>query len=567
MAENALVFTTRGSAEVLHDIEQQRMALERKKQAVKDVTAEFRAEEREQKKLAALAEQIARQNESAQDRYVRKVNEARAALKGHKDETALLAKEEARLRQELEATEEQFDSTFDVTKLAGVAAGFLSAQQAAKLITDELRAQQELIDKRTATQLTVGGSRNVLLRNLIGNEPLIGSTLAEAKQIANLTGVSEIAINQGLAQTISATGANVPLSIDLTRTAAQFLKDQPAAIGTFAGTLADLTRVTGSQDPMVQLGLLAKVGQLSRVADPKAQAENIAPALIGTMAFGGDATSSGALFAALTGGSADKMGATTGTALIGLAQQLEAFALGKDAWKDLGGNMTLAPQSFGGRIGLLQQNPEWARKFLDHSSFEKKLEGPIRQLLTDPTSQVARDYQSNLKAFPDQAGLRAAGQGALDVFRFNKLENVAEFDRRLSSTLETLQTQRPSDRLTTEQLETLATIMQEAGQGNLQTRFSLLKERVAGGGTVRSSDVTRLLEDQAAALERGPVWDNWQAGDAGPDRPIVLAPTQAELETAELLRESVKVLRESLDQQKKTNDRLHNIGPLIGSGD
>jgi hypothetical protein len=99
---------------------------------------------------------------------------------------------------------------FSPQKLLAYAGGFASIQQAVRLITEELRAQQEIVDNRVEAQLTVGESRNVLLRNLIGQEKLIPDVQKAATDIASKTGLSEVPINLGLASAVSSTGGNVP---------------------------------------------------------------------------------------------------------------------------------------------------------------------------------------------------------------------------------------------------------------------------------------------------------------------------------------------------------------------
>ena len=92
MAENALVFTTRGGNQVLAEIEAQRLALDKKRAAVRAVTEEFRAEEKQQRETARLVQQIARENETAEERYRRKLEETRTALGKNADQAELLGR-------------------------------------------------------------------------------------------------------------------------------------------------------------------------------------------------------------------------------------------------------------------------------------------------------------------------------------------------------------------------------------------------------------------------------------------------------------------------------------------
>jgi hypothetical protein len=316
-----ITFTTRGAESIdkAHD-----KADTRAKRTQKN----YQQTAREAQALGRLEQKIIRDTETARERYNRKLRETHRALAGHAREAEIVKRAETALKLEYLRSTDANKKLLDQRKAAAKAAiaeqkklhtvvqktgteaegqgtllgglatkviayggSFLTIHAAVRAITTELQAQQELIDKRVATQLTVGESRNVLLRNLIGREDAIPAVQAAATSIAGETGLSEVPINLALAQAVSATGVNVPLSIDLVKMAAKFLKDRPQEIGGFAGTLGDLTRVTQSNDPLVQLGLLSKVGQLSRVVSPQLQAKNIAPALINTMPFGGSAWS------------------------------------------------------------------------------------------------------------------------------------------------------------------------------------------------------------------------------------------------------------------------------------
>lgn len=331
-----LAFTTRGVAELLAAQEKLSESLGKQKTAAKKLSDEYRANESDLKRLQRVADQIYRNNETAQERYNRKLAEAKVALEGNVDATELLRREQERLKKELDETGtsgksagDSLASAFDPKKLLGYAAGFVSIKTIVSAITAELRAQQEMIDKRNAAQLGVGESRNVLLRNLVGlSDAKVNQTLEASRRISNTTGVSEVSVNNALASAVSATGGNVQLSEQLVELATKYLKDRPDEIGDFSGSLGDMMRVTGSADPKVALGLLIKTGQLSRITSPAVMSRAAAPALINTLTFGGDGRTAAALYAALTTGAGDTKGEFTGTAEISLAQQLKEFDFG-----------------------------------------------------------------------------------------------------------------------------------------------------------------------------------------------------------------------------------------------
>lgn len=493
-----LIFGKQGDAEALAAIEAVQAANRRAKEEARNAATEIKAEFREQQKVAREVDRISKLNETSQERYNRKLREAQKLLK---DRPQLLAKEQQRLRTELDATDKKASGLISRigTKVLALGGSYLSVHAALRLITEEMQAQQQLIDKRTATQLTVGESRNLLLRNLDESKPAeIRAAQQGVMRIVRDTGVSEVAINQGMASAVSSTSGNVPLSLALVAMSARYLKDKPSEIGEFAGSLADMTRVTNTEDATTQLGLLRRVGQLSRITNPQQQAENIAPALIGTMPFGGDARTSGSLYAALTGGGADKQGRRTRTALIALAQQLDEFAGGGEAFQ--AGNLAQ-------RVAMLQNNPALATQFLEKASFEKATTGPVRQLLTDATSKVARDYQDNLQKIPENAELKKIGERSLGIFeKFNELEPVAERNRTLTSTIEQVRTGGAQDKLNDAQLEQLRELDMATGGNVVGSKFSEWKRQYLGGGGLGTSyeeaiDALKERRDEVAKKE------------------------------------------------------------------
>lgn len=562
-----LTFTTQGNAQVLAEIERQQAALRRQKELAKELAEQSREETRERERAARAIEAIRQRHLTAEEQLQEKLEKTAKLLK---DQPELLAKEQQRLRDEYEKTKQKIDdvgqqqeSTFSVERLARYALGFVSIHKAVELITEELRVQQEMIDKRTAAQMSVGESRNVLLRNLVGqDETTIRETLQSAARIATETGVSEVAINQALASAVSATSGNIPLSIDLVRDAAKFLSDRPSEIGEFAGTLGDLTRVTGTADARTSLGLLSRVGRLSRITSQALQARNIAPALVGTMAFGGDAPTSGALFAALTTGTGDVSGERTGTALISLAQQLDEAAQGKGVFAkdfkpgDIQGD-TLAE-----RIRFLQQHRELAQRFVDRASFERKAVGAITQLLTDPASQIAREFAAGQSQFGDLAALRATGDEAIDIFRLNALQGVSERRRRIERAAESSLTRRAEDRLSTEEIEHVRSLLIDAGMRSFAANIDLGIASKIGGVGVSLDEAIGLLEGRARYLS-GEEKASW--GEAL--TPLFKGVSEFDIRRqAPEVQEMVKSLNEAVEELKQIKEATQGTERKVSDG-
>lgn len=420
-----------------------------------------------------------------------------------------------------------------------------------KTLIDEMRAAQELADKASATQLSVAASRNVVIRNLPGaDDATIRQVLGENAGLAAATGVSETAINQARASALSASGGNIEASRRATEIAARFLSDRPSEIGDFAGSLLDLSKVTGSTDARVNLGLLSTVGGLSRITGQREQATSIAPALIGAREFGFSTSESAALFSAITTASGDLTGRQSGTATIQLAKQLEAF-----------NPEQLAGMTTGQKLAALQSNRALADQFMADASFEAKSFGPIRSLLTNPQSYAARQYRSNLTALPGTQGLRAKGQRSLDAFSVNTLESVAAVDRAISSTLEQLELDAPAT-ASTEQIRRIQQILQLSGSSATGARLRTSLQRYANGdSTIALDELASLVSPVIADLRDGSTRSEFVSGGTFGGVTITkkVPATEGELKNAELL-------EQLLQELKRNTTATEQSGGLTANG-
>lgn len=183
-----LVFTTQGNAQVLAEIEAQRAAHERNKTAVKGINAEFRQQEQAQRRASSEVDRIARANETAQERYNRKLKEAQVLLK---DNPQLLGKEQQRLRAELDKTEkktgllgDRFSAAFSVAKVTGIIGGFVSLgkviQEASRYFT-ELEQNAQAAADRSLQSTGAGGE----LAQLFATPQEYQSALAEGRGLVS----------------------------------------------------------------------------------------------------------------------------------------------------------------------------------------------------------------------------------------------------------------------------------------------------------------------------------------------------------------------------------------------
>jgi hypothetical protein len=95
-----LTFTTRGTQDVLGAYQKMSDAQAKVAKGAGDVNEQLQLTSKEAKALDRLQQEISKRNETASERYIRKLEEARRALAGHTKETELLKRETVRLNDE-----------------------------------------------------------------------------------------------------------------------------------------------------------------------------------------------------------------------------------------------------------------------------------------------------------------------------------------------------------------------------------------------------------------------------------------------------------------------------------
>jgi hypothetical protein len=403
----------------------------------------------------------------------------------------------AKMQGGLEGVEKSSGKVFGAASIASLgswAAGFVTAATAARTITSEMQKQQELIDKRTAAQLSVGEARNILLRTLTGSSDAeIKQAMAASQAIAQETGVSENRIAPAFADAISAIGGDVGAAENATRVAARWMAGSPDQIKDYAGTLLDVGKATKTSDAVTNMGLYNLLGQISRVNEPTMMQQTIPASLVGQASFGSTYDESGALFAAISNATSDRHGRFSATASIRLAQQLDKYTRG----------LGVGDLSFTQQVGLMHLSPELAQNFFKDkkaggfgASFEAKPLGAVRDLLLDPSSNASQQYFGALKRIPDLKGLRRLGTEDLGkLVKYNPLEPVAQRSRALSSGLEQLQTDvSMTGYLSTEERQKVQEMLMSSGILSTSAKARELSASVTGLGRVSAASAVDLLK-------------------------------------------------------------------------
>jgi hypothetical protein len=307
-----------------------------------------------------------------------------------------------------------------VASLGRAAAGYLSVSAALKLVNSELQRKRELEKESAGAQIDLAGSQQRFLTNLgFVDKKTRTDALAEIEAISKRTGVKANLISAGASDAVSARGpVSIKGALNSVEAAAMVASNAPDQLASLSGGILDvagMTGLTGDNDAKKNLGFLMGIGSLARVTSLQAISQNLVPGMKGVRGFGDSAQQAGALLATMTTEMADATGATSGTAAISLAEQLEKFL------PKLGSTTE--------RMKALQADPKLRDKFLKKASFEKKAVIPVRNLLTagSPAAKLLEANTAGVLA-PEQAEA-ALDKWLAEVGTVDAQRN-AELDRR-----------------------------------------------------------------------------------------------------------------------------------------
>lgn len=266
-----------------------------------------------------------------------------------------------------------------VTTVAGAATAGIKA------IAAEWRNVIDLQQKAAQTQLSYAESFDQALLNSGGMKAADLQSMID--RISKQTNASPGRIANVLSTSFSARG-NLPMA-EMENAVVQSLmlsRNIPSLTPPLVGAALDLQKVFGGATSEDALGFLLASGASSRVADPGQLAANIGPAITGVSRTGATAQQSAALVAAFTQAAADPTGASSGTASIAFARQLQ------EALPNL--------PDLESRIKAMQNDPAVRQKFLGGKfTLEKKFLGPAESLLAG--GDVSGLFQNALQQIPN----------------------------------------------------------------------------------------------------------------------------------------------------------------------
>lgn len=213
-------------------------------------------------------------------------------------------------------------------QLGGMVTIYGTIKSALDAVNDQIRQQIELQHQAAAAQSAMAMPRASLLQNLGGN--VSPAEIKEVQQTIDLASQKGYGSRDVLTAAYGELASATPTMNQKQRQEAFMLAarfaPQPELAGTIASGIGDAMSLTGSDDPEVNLGVIAATARESRSTTPQAVAQFMIPAAAGIKANYGDTDSEAmALVLALQDASKDAEGRTSSTMAIEMAKQAADF--------------------------------------------------------------------------------------------------------------------------------------------------------------------------------------------------------------------------------------------------
>lgn len=464
-----------------------------------------------------------------------------------------LQKENERLNRELGKTAEESVKAQKkgmamgqgiASSIGSAVASVFTLQTALRLVSAEwdniLRKQQ----KSASTTMTTADAKMSFNRN-IGDVPqaerqwwdktVMGIARRTGQKAANVyLAAGEASASQGTLNR-NQLAANIEMGF-------RFSPDSREEAQAIAGGLGDLSSLTGSGNTMVNAAAMLAMGKQARVTSLRNINQNLVPGAIGAQGFGGTANESMALATTLTNLMKDTTGATSKTAAISIAGELD---------KVFG-----AAPSPADHIRKLQQNPAMLKQFMGKASIPLEAKIPFQQLATKG-SDAAKLFEQNIGGFAPNAGAAEAMVNRfLGGIANDPIQRTAQLARQMEANVanQELADQRGATAGVINGQEVdggtrLQNALQRANVGWAQQKASgmLFNAQVAGGKDPAMAAVD-ILQQRVNVLEGGGIRLGGKAMGGRND------PGNAEL--AKELRELIAYLKTEAAKPKK---QKHNI--------
>ena len=306
--------------------------------------------------------------------------------------------------------------------IEGMVSGYLSVNAALELGNKLLQDKIDLQNKAADAQHSGAIAERSLLRNL-GNISVAEQDkfLAGIKTISQETGVSQDMLKGTAAEAVSARGnLNFEQTLQHIKQAALMAPESASEQAATSRALMNAASITGSANQENNQAFLTDLmGQSpsSRLADIS---QNMMPGIAGVKGFGGTAQEAGALNTAMASAMKDATGASSGTAAIQLAKQIEKYTPGGAA----------------DDIKYLQEHEAERKAFLAKASFEAKATAPSKDILT-PGTDAAKLFAQNMQSFTPVGKEGEAARAYINRLNATPLQQAENFRRKFATESET----------------------------------------------------------------------------------------------------------------------------------
>lgn len=437
---------------------------------------------RENEELREAA-QILKRTESATERYQQAVARLNHLRRSGKIDSTTYGRA---IKQERDALDSATPKAAGFgQRMAEVAGGVLSAnlamaagRKAVELLKQEYDRLIERQERSLGANTSLAKAQEKAADNL-GEDPNLNlqQLFERLRQESLRTGTNEADLTNAVTDALSARGdQSAEAAIQSVLAAGKLRRFSPEDLPTLSGASLDIGKATGLSAEQ-SLGFLSTIGQLSRVTSLQKLGQNVSPAVTGIQNFGASKEFGGAIIAAISQGSQDFMGATSGTGGIALAEQLRSFGAGapiEETFRDI------------------LSSPEYRDAFLASASFEKKVLPAIEQLLTEGTStnnQFANALQVLQNTnFQQRFDERVSQVDALPAAQIARAEMAGQnFVNQMAASDE-------GGALSAVVRKTLAEARTQLGEGALSVQARGMLDDLAAGGRQSLPDLITALE-------------------------------------------------------------------------
>ena len=505
----------------------------------------------------------------------RKLKESYAALQGKMTEFEKGgAKAMRQVAKETEAADKaakDAKSTFE-SYLGGMVSGAAAATAALKLVSAEIENIRKLQEDAARATMSLADSQQYALQNMgLVDKATAKKNFETLKAIAKETGVLEKDINIAFGAAAAASGGNVPLTLQATRVAAKWVPQNREDMTEVATGLVGLRQKSGFRDPLAELGVLYKTGEISRISKPKDLAANATQAINTLVGEGATMAEATAIYGLLTNASQDRTGEKTrsftnrfsdyvGKSFGGVERSIltDQFPVFQGVAGALGANSILTAawdaKTFGERVGFMQGHPTMSRLFMDSlGDVESTAKQPLEDWLLRPGVGLAKRIREATEAMPkDEAGWIQAGAKAIGQRAYAPTETVAVASRTASQAAESALTENIPKAMAGELSEKLQSLLRSTGAGavDLWIADKLFLSKTQTGTDPRTAYAD--IAEQRSRYLASPYSDNYNYGPLGG---MPSPPPEARLKSAQTLNVAAQDMRR-LVVSDYTDDQL-----------